>query len=214
VRHDATAQALHDLAFPGVEEPQVWDLHIDQPAVVLGSRQELSQPAVALAGECGVEIAHRRSGGGAVLIEPTTAVWVDVLVPAAHPWCGDDLTVAFLAVGERWAHVLQELGYEPEVCRSRPDSTDDLATQACFAGLGWGEVTIGGSKVVGLSQRRTRWGARVQCLADLSGTPARIGEYLELDPSAANELQQRCGRCLDPSSAGRDALGASFLALF
>jgi lipoate-protein ligase A len=35
----------------------------------------------------------------------------------------------------------------------------------CFAGLGPGEVTVGGRKVVGISQRRTRDAARFQCVA-------------------------------------------------
>jgi lipoate-protein ligase A len=35
----------------------------------------------------------------------------------------------------------------------------------CFAGLGPGEVLVDGRKVVGLSQRRTRAGARFHCAA-------------------------------------------------
>lgn len=38
-----------------------------------------------------------------------------------------------------------------------------LATVVCFAGLAPGEVTVDGAKVVGISQRRTRAGARFQC---------------------------------------------------
>ena len=34
----------------------------------------------------------------------------------------------------------------------------------CFAGLGPGEVTVDGRKVVGISQRRTRAAARFQCV--------------------------------------------------
>ena len=35
----------------------------------------------------------------------------------------------------------------------------------CFAGVGPGEVLVGGRKVVGISQRRTRAGARFHCAA-------------------------------------------------
>jgi hypothetical protein len=39
----------------------------------------------------------------------------------------------------------------------------------CFAGLGPGEVTVDGAKVVGISQRRTRVGALFQCAVPLLG---------------------------------------------
>jgi hypothetical protein len=35
----------------------------------------------------------------------------------------------------------------------------------CFAGIGPGEVLVGGRKAVGISHRRTRAGARFQCVA-------------------------------------------------
>ena len=44
-----------------------------------------------------------------------------------------------------------------------PPERAGVAAAVCFAGLGSGEVTIGGAKAVGLSQRRTRAGARFQC---------------------------------------------------
>lgn len=213
-RIDGTAQSHHDLAFPERAVAHVWDLRIAAKALVLGSRQKLSESGLARAQLDGVEIATRRSGGGAVLIDPNTAAWIDVLVPMTHPWCGDDLTVAFLAVGERWAQVLRELGHDAEVYRGRPDRHDGLAAQACFAGLGWGEVTIDGSKVVGLSQRRTRWGARVQCLADLSGGAAHVGDYLNLDSAERDQLRTRCGRAIDASARVSDTLAAAFLGLF
>ena len=40
----------------------------------------------------------------------------------------------------------------------------DWSALVCFAGLGPGEVTLDGQKLVGLSQRRTRDGVRIQGL--------------------------------------------------
>jgi lipoate-protein ligase A len=51
----------------------------------------------------------------------------------------------------------------------------------CFAGLGPGEVTVEGRKVVGLSQRRTREAALFQCCAARRWEPARLLELLALD---------------------------------
>ena len=42
-----------------------------------------------------------------------------------------------------------------------------LARAICFAGLGPGEITFEGAKVVGMSQRRTAQGAVFQCTAYL-----------------------------------------------
>jgi len=58
----------------------------------------------------------------------------------------------------------------------------------CFAGLGPGEVTLGGAKVVGMAQRRTRAGALFQCAALRAWDPARLVTLLGLPPHAAAEL--------------------------
>ena len=44
----------------------------------------------------------------------------------------------------------------------------------CFAGVGPGEVLIDGAKVVGISQRRTRAGARFQCAVLRTWDPAEL----------------------------------------
>ena len=48
----------------------------------------------------------------------------------------------------------------------------------CFAGLGPGEVTVGGRKVVGMSQRRTRAAARFQCVVLAEWDPASLVDLL------------------------------------
>jgi lipoate-protein ligase A len=48
----------------------------------------------------------------------------------------------------------------------------------CFAGLGPGEVTVNGRKVVGVSQRRTRKGALFQTAALLRWDPGRLVDLL------------------------------------
>ncbi len=51
----------------------------------------------------------------------------------------------------------------------------------CFAGLGPGEVTVEGRKVVGLSQRRIREAVLFQCCAALRWEPERLLDLLALD---------------------------------
>jgi lipoate-protein ligase A len=58
----------------------------------------------------------------------------------------------------------------------------------CFAGLGPGEVTVGGRKVVGISQRRRRDGALFQCAALLAWDARATAAALGLPSAAVAEL--------------------------
>jgi lipoate-protein ligase A len=157
--------------------PTVVSCHVQQPALVLGSTQPRS---VALA-DAPVDVVHRRSGGGAVLVEPDGVAWVDVFVPAGHPLWEDDVGRAFWWLGDAWAAALGALGGlggEPVVHRG-PLVTTRWSGLVCFAGLGPGEVTVDGRKVVGMAQRRTREGALFQCALALSWFPERLLALLE-----------------------------------
>jgi lipoate-protein ligase A len=58
------------------------------------------------------------------------------------------------------------------------------SASVCFAGLGPGEITVDGRKVVGMSQRRTREAALFQCCAALRWEPERLLDLLALDDAA------------------------------
>lgn len=138
-------------------------------------------------------------------LAPATSLWIDVLIPATDAAFVADLADTFRRVGLAWQRALVTVGVDAAVYDGRPDPTDELAKRVCFAGLGWGELTVDGSKVVGLSQRRTRWGARVQCLADLSGAAAQVADFIALDPHEVLTVQARCGAVVD----GRPEIVAS-----
>src|SRR5205085_3700242 len=70
-------------------------------------------------------------------------------------------------------------GSEPDVHRGALEQAP-WSKQVCFAGLGPGEVRIGGQKVVGLSQRRTRAGARFQALVLAAWDPEPLLALLAL----------------------------------
>lgn len=53
----------------------------------------------------------------------------------------------------------------PAVLHQRGVSDRVAGRVACFAALGPGELSVDGRKVLGISQRRTRFGARFQCIA-------------------------------------------------
>jgi lipoate-protein ligase A len=152
------------------------------PALVLGSTQ---RPLLGALGEPGptsatppLEVVVRRSGGGAVLVVPATTVWVDLVVGRDDPRWEDDLSASSTWLGEAWCRALGSLGIEARLVTGpyRPGRWDGLV---CFAGAAAGEVTDpAGVKLVGISQRRTRHGARFQCLAHTRFDPEPLVRLL------------------------------------
>jgi lipoate-protein ligase A len=158
-----SAAAFHALALPDRPAREIWCHEPDGPALVLGSTQpEEVADQVALA-RAGVTLVRRRSGGGAVLVEPGALTWVDVLLPSSDPLWERDLARSFRWLGDAWVTALGDLGVAGERYDG-PLRNGPWGRLVCFAGLGPGEVTTPeGAKLVGMSQRRTRDSARFQC---------------------------------------------------
>lgn len=158
----------------------------ERPAIVLGSRQSLDLVDAARCAAAGVDVVRRRSGGGAVFVDPVSAVWIDLLVPLPHADVGDDLRASMVTVGRWWSVALESL--LPATARGRldvhegPVIADEWGDLVCFAGLGPGEVTLDGAKLVGLSQRRSRSVARFQTQVHLSDPTERLSALLSHRP--------------------------------
>lgn len=181
----APAQELHALDLP-TEGHHVWVLEAVRPALVLGSTQPASDVDEAACAAAGIEVARRRSGGGAVLVGPGEVVWIDVLLPRSDPRWDDDVARAAWWVGQAWTDALAAVGLAGcRVHRSGMVRTR-WSPVVCFAGLGPGEVVDEtGAKVVGISQRRTRSMARFQCAVPLRWEPARLRGLLTARPPAS-----------------------------
>ena len=149
--------------------------------LVLGSAQDdgtVDGPACEAAG---VEVVRRRSGGGAVLVEPGSVIWVDLVLGATDPLWSADVGRSAWWVGEAWAKALRGAGLGPLDVWKGPMVRGAWSSLVCFAGLGPGEVVDGARrKVVGISQRRTRHGALFQCACLLHWQPGRLLELLVL----------------------------------
>lgn len=143
-------------------------MQLDAPAVVLGSTQSPVVLDAAAVEATGRAVARRRSGGGIVVMDPGAMAWIDVVVPAGDPLWHHDVGEAFAWLGRVWASVLTP---DAVVHRGAPLHAD-LGRVVCFAGVGSGEVSVDGAKVVGMSQRRTRTWARFQCLVHGRFDPA------------------------------------------
>jgi lipoate-protein ligase A len=158
-----SAAAFHARPVPEGAARAVWVFEPERPALVLGSTQPDATVDAEAAARAGVEVVRRRSGGGAVLLVPGDVVWVDVIVPAGDPRWDDDVGRATWWLGEAWATALEACGVHGAAVHRGGLVRTPWSAAVCFAGLGPGEVTVDGRKVVGISQRRTRTAARFQC---------------------------------------------------
>jgi lipoate---protein ligase len=158
----------------------------ERPALVLGSSQDRSLVDADACERAGVAVVQRRSGGGAVLVLPGEAVWIDLVLPATDPRWDADVGRASWWVGEAWAAAVACAGGPTDLAVHRgPMVRTDWSALACFAGVGPGEVLHpDGRKVVGLSQRRTRTVARFQGSLHLHHEGAALAGLLAL-PSAS-----------------------------
>ena len=179
------------LAARPVGERSIVVYDVTRPTLVLGSSQSDDAVDWERVRELGVDVVHRRSGGSAVLVEPGAAVWVDVTIPTGDRWWDHDVGRAFHWLGAAWAEVLIAGGVLARWHDGAMQRTE-WSPWVCFAGLGPGEVTVGGRKVVGLSQRRTREGALFQCCAVLRWEPEHLLDLLALNDAdrarAAGEI--------------------------
>jgi len=181
-RHRGSPADLHALEWPEPVVPTVWVLEVASAALVLGSTQSADMVDHAALDARGIELARRRSGGGAVLLEPEGSVWVDILVPREDPRWVDDVGRSFAWLGQAWVAALADLGVAGAEVHAGALQCGRFGKQVCFAGIGPGEVTIDGVKVVGLSQRRTRAGARFQCVVHRSWTPEPYAAIAGVEP--------------------------------
>lgn len=183
VRSTSTAADFHARTVPDPARCELWRHDITSPALVLGSTQDESVVDLDACGRAGVEVVRRRSGGGAVLLLPGEVTWIDVIVPAGAPGWSDDVHVQMVWLGRHLAEAVSTVG----------GATDDVAVHdgalrstpwsplVCFDGVGAGEVLVGGHKLVGISQRRARHAARLQCCWYSTYEPARLVELLAPD---------------------------------
>jgi lipoate-protein ligase A len=179
---------LHGRLLPAPDHRLVRVATVGAPALVLGSTQPMDDVDLDLAGSMGVEVARRRSGGGAVLMRPGDQVWLDVGLPRSDPLWDDDVGRSALWLGGALAAALVGLGVAGATAHTGALEHTAWSRQVCFAGRAPGEVLAGGRKVVGTSQRRTRAGALFQVAVALRWSPGTLLDLLRLPAEAGPAL--------------------------
>jgi lipoate-protein ligase A len=201
-----SAAEFHGRELPSPLVPTVWSFVVARPAVVLGSAQAFDVVDADACAVAGVEVVRRRSGGGAVLLRDGEMVWLDVLIPSTHPHFEPDVARSMWWVGDRCAAALGALGVVGVAVHRGRLVASAWSRLVCFAGLGPGEVTVAGAKVVGISQRRTRDGARFQVMVSLRWRPEVLVGLLAPPCPTAEELAGLGADLAIPADVVRAAL--------
>ena len=127
-----------------------------------------------------------------MLVRPGDHVWVDLVIGAEDPLADDDVGRATWWVGEAFLEALgpaSGVGDGDVVVHRGGLSDRELARVVCFAGVGPGEITVDGRKVLGISQRRTREGTRFQCIAQRTWDPLLLMSLLSPSPALVERLR-------------------------
>ena len=135
---------------------------------------------------------------------PGEFVWLDLVIPASDVLWADDIAAAMLWVGELWQRALGDLRVATAV--SIESVPSPWSRQVCFAGVGSGEVVFNDRKFVGVSQRRTRAGARFQSLCHLRWRPELVAALVASPRPLAADLAACVATVAAPMDAIRDAL--------
>jgi lipoate-protein ligase A len=193
------AAALHDRPLGPDVARRVSVMELARPALVLGSTQRETDADTIALDAFDVELAKRRSGGGAVLLIPGQTLWIDVELARGDSLWNDDVGRASHWLGGAWVVALAELGVRAHMHAGGIIETP-WSRKVCFGGLGPGELSVEGHKLVGISQRRTRDGARFQCVVHRKWDPVPILGLLALhhtERAAALHDLARAGAGLD-----------------
>jgi lipoate-protein ligase A len=185
------------------------------PAIVLGSSQPEEHLDRAAVARTGVEIVRRHSGGAAVFVAPGAQVWLDVFLPAGDRLIEADVATACHFLGQWWALALEgaaaiEPGRRCSVHRGRfvPGS---FGRRVCFSGLGPGEVSVDGAKVVGIAQRRDRSGVLFHSLAYVEDVTEATIELLSLERAEREQLESELAAATTVARASIAALHTALL---
>lgn len=174
------------------------------PALSLGRNQDPDAFDTGAAAAAGLDVVRRPTGGRAIL--HADELTYAVVGASPGPVFGDTLHDVYMNINRGLVAFLRELGAPAEI--SAGESRAEAGGNLCFKSAGRHEISVGGRKLVGSAQRRTR-GCFLQHGSILAG-PGHLAlpRYLrpgapgaEVAPEAlaatTTDLGQLLGRDLD-----------------
>lgn len=181
----ASAHVLHNEITPETfnsdpDDMELWLMRPAEAALVLASswaKQPLDEVAIKTGR---VEICRRGSGGGAVYICPNDVSWTDFWIPKTASIYRSDPSELFLNIGAFYQKIFASLGLETAIVKKFSGS-EESSRYACWAGRGYGELTVADAKLLGLAQRRNRRGARIQAMVCFGTSAAKVLDYIDTE---------------------------------
>jgi lipoate-protein ligase A len=182
-------------------QPRWWVANSNAVVVGLGLHHRLAEVVdLERAGNKGIDVLHRRAGGGALLLDehmlcgaiarPTVELPRDVT--ESYRWLGDALVKGLRQLGVDDARRVEVAEARADVADVR--ERDPLLLSTCYGTLSPHEIVADGRKLVGLAQIRRRDTALFQ-FGILLRDQSPLAEFLRVpDEQVREELKDALGR--------------------
>lgn len=158
----------------------------EPPCLSLGRGQPATDADLAACERAGYTYVRRPTGGRAILHKDELTY--SVALPLSDPRAAGDIVESYRRLSEGLAEGLRALGVPVE--RAAPGKAADT-TPACFETLTGYEIIVGGRKLLGSAQFRTRTALLQHGSLPLHGDVSAIVDLLNLTHAERHALRQR-----------------------
>lgn len=159
----------------------------EPPCLSLGRGQPHDDVDVAACAKAGYTCVRRPTGGRAILHKDELTY--SISLPLGDPRAAGGIVESYMRLSEGLACGLRNLGIAVE--RAEPHGVAAGATPACFETLAGYEITVGGRKLLGSAQFRTRAALLQHGSLPLYGDLGAIVDVLAMPESQRTALRQR-----------------------
>jgi lipoate-protein ligase A len=176
-------------------------------AVSLGHSQTAADIDTDAVRDHGLDVVHRKTGGGGIL-HAATEVTYAIVLPTEHADLPANLTQSFGYLSQAVVTALRSLGLPAEL-ETMPDRTRDAL---CYVRVQGTNVMVRGKKISGGAQRRTRWAVLQHGTVIVDRDEARLARVFRADPDTI--CAKVTSLTLEGIAPGRTALVAALVAGF